>query len=422
MKKFIIYFFSFAVIIIISISIYYKFNKNLIVDYIKFKAPKSLYVLVKFINNKDINIKRNLNDYNIKFLPETQFIDLDFKKIKLNFERQETGYYAGLKGKHFSFYLDANEKYLFVADSNMNLYYSKITDVIKEKNNFKNIKSSGIIKNAFSRDIKISKNDIYISLTYKNSNKCYFYKIFKAKIINLPDLNFNEIFSSKQCNPSSYTGGRIEILNDNKQKKLLLTTYNADKDHLAQEDNSIFGKILLIDENNGEYEVFSKGHRNSIGLLFDDENNVILNTENGPRGGDEINLILRDKNYGWNVSSYGDNYKKKNLDIDTPDLKFDHEKLGFQEPIFSFVSSIGISQIIKIDDNFSNYWNNNFLIGSLNSKHLYRVKFDKSFNKILYKEKIFIGERIRDLIYLSKEKTIILAMEETGSIGIIQKK
>ena len=59
-------------------------------------------------------------------------------------------------------------------------------------------------------------------------------------------------------------------------------------------------------------------------------------------------------------------------------------------------------------------------IGSLNSKHIYRVKFDQFFNKLIFFEKIFVEERIRDLFYLKDKNQILLAMEETGSIGIIE--
>ena len=53
------------------------------------------------------------------------------------------------------------------------------------------------------------------------------------------------------------------------------------------------------------------------------------------------------------------------------------------------------------------------------SSHLYRVKFDKKFTKIIFMEEIYIGERIRDLLYLENSKKILLALEDTGSIGVL---
>ena len=87
--------------------------------------------------------------------------------------------------------------------------------------------------------------------------------------------------------------------------------------------------------------------------------------------------------------------------------------------MFSFVPSIGISEIIKLPDEFSPHFKNNFLIGSLNGKSLYRVKFDKNFNKLIFVEKIYIGNRIRDLKYNTKKNTIVMALEYNGQIALI---
>ena len=62
------------------------------------------------------------------------------------------------------------------------------------------------------------------------------------------------------------------------------------------------------------------------------------------------------------------------------------------------------------------------MIGSLNSNHIFRFKFDNDFKSTIYYEKIFIKERIRDLLYLKDNKAILLALENSGSIGILTKK
>ena len=64
----------------------------------------------------------------------------------------------------------------------------------------------------------------------------------------------------------------------------------------------------------------------------------------------------------------------------------------------------------------------NYLIGSLNYRHILRVKFDNNYNRLIFTEKIFIGERIRDLLYVPKEKIILLALEDSGSLGILSLK
>ena len=64
-------------------------------------------------------------------------------------------------------------------------------------------------------------------------------------------------------------------------------------------------------------------------------------------------------------------------------------------------------------------WKDNFMMGSLVGKSLYRLKFNNKFNKIFFIERIYLGERIRDLIF-SPELNAIFAMEDSGSIGILR--
>jgi len=96
-----------------------------------------------------------------------------------------------------------------------------------------------------------------------------------------------------------------------------------------------------------------------------------------------------------------------------------HEDNNFIEPIYSFVPSIGISEIIRLSNNFSTLFQNNFILTSLFDRSIYRIKFDNSFNKILYKEKIYINERVRDIKYSNELSIVLLALEEQGELGIL---
>ena len=72
-------------------------------------------------------------------------------------------------------------------------------------------------------------------------------------------------------------------------------------------------------------------------------------------------------------------------------------------------------------NSFSNFWQNNFLVSSLWGHSLFRIKLDKRSEKLIFYEKIYIGQRIRDIIYLKEENAILVALEEKGEIGIITK-
>ena len=271
-----------------------------------------------------------------------------------------------------------------------------------------------------SLDIFVNDQDVYVS-GIKIINECAHFQVAKGKIKNLNKIKFTKIFSSQECSTLPQAGRIQKLYGSNS----ILVSTGADilkrkdeYDPKPQDEKSIFGKILKINLDDNSYSIFSKGHRNILGLYSDEK--VILATENGPKGGDEINNIKSNYNYGWPIASYGQKYKstEQNKDLDYKD---NHASHGFEEPIYSFVPSIGISEIIKLENTFSNKWKDNYLVGSLNGNHIYRLKFDNNFNKIIYMEKIFIGERIRDLMFFKNRNLILLALESYGNLGVIKK-
>jgi hypothetical protein len=408
-KKIIKYFLLIATLTII---IFFISSKNILLKIINY-LPENFVSIIRFVYNNELNSKRINNDYNIKFIPETQYINLDFKKIPLNIfsKNNSAGYYDKLISKNLkTFNIDIWKNYIFIATNEGKIFYKDINSIDDKNINFLEIISNR--EHYKILDSLIDNDNFYISATNKVSN-CEMLSINKAKI-NLNKLEFKTIFSSNTCN-KFVQSGRIQKISNN---RILIATaadilLNENEIDLKPQDNlSYWGKILILNENNNSVQIFSKGHRNILGLYAD--NNIILSTENGPRGGDEINRIIYNKNYGWPIASYGAPYNSGSK----TNYKKNHNE--YYEPIYSFVPSIGISEIIKLDNNFAKEWEDNFLIGSLNDKHLLRVKFNDSFKKVLYLEKIFINERIRDIKYYNQKKIIFLALENTGSLGIIK--
>ena len=399
-------------IFVLTVIIFTVYSKNILIKIINY-LPENFVSIIRVIYNIELNSKRINNDYNIKFLPETQFINLDFKKIPLNIFSKENsaGYYDKLISKNLNtFNIDIWKNYIFIATYEGKIFYKDINSIDDKNINFQEIITNK--KNFKILDSLIDNDNFYISATKKVSD-CEILNIHKAKI-NLNKLEFKTVFSSNTCN-KFIQSGRIQKISNN---RILIATaadilLNENEIDLKPQDNlSYWGKILVLNENNNSVQIFSKGHRNILGLYAD--NNIILSTENGPRGGDEINRIIYNKNYGWPIASYGTPYNSGSK----TNYKKNHNE--YYEPIFTFIPSIGISEIIKLDNNFAKEWEDNFLIGSLNDKHLLRVKFNDSFKKVLYIEKIFINERIRDIKYYDKKKIIFLALENTGSLGIIK--
>ena len=162
------------------------------------------------------------------------------------------------------------------------------------------------------------------------------------------------------------------------------------------------------------------GHRNPQGLYYDKENNFLIETEHGPQGGDEINLIQVDRlnknkipNYGWAIVSAGEHYGGK---ISRNKEKYEkyplfksHSEYGFVEPLKSFVPSIGISEITKIK-------NNKYVVSSLKDKSLYFFELNEN-QEIINIKRVEVFERVRDLKF--KDDKLYFFLEDTPSIGII---
>ena len=416
MKKKIIYLIFSLIIIFSSLSLLLnKEYKMMIADYLKSYLPKPIYNSLLFVADFDRSQKRLNSNYNVVFLPKTQQLELNFKKIKLPFlKKTDQGYYKLFRT--YRYFFDADNDKIIYSTKKGEIFYSDL-DYLTKYNKIKtNLKDNITIK-----DIKLSGELIYLSVIIKDA-ECLKQTIFEGKF-NKKEIFFKKKFEIDDCKKSIESGKIVLADIDSKKYLLLATASNImvgddEKSPGPQNDNSLWGKILKIDLSNFDYEIYSKGHRNILGLTFDKENNKIISTENGPKGGDEINIIQKNKNYGWEIASYG---KKYSEGLKSFHYK-DHEELGFEEPIHVFIPSLGISQITKVNSNFDDfYWNNNFLIGTLQNKSLLRIKFDKNFDKVLFVESIYIGERIIDIKYIKKSKIVVLALENSGSLGILKK-
>lgn len=188
-----------------------------------------------------------------------------------------------------------------------------------------------------------------------------------------------------------HDGGRIQFGPDG---KIYITTGDAGKADLAQNPESVAGKILRINSdgtipNDNPWDnspVYSIGHRNPQGIDWDESGNLLA-TEHGPSGllryaHDEINLIVPGANYGW------------------PDIIGDQRREGLQSPIFhtgddtwapsgsEFYSGSAIPQ-----------WTGKYFVATLRGTHLHMLDFDGRNGVVTSHEKMFNGEfgRLRDV-------------------------
>lgn len=362
------------------------------------------------------SFKNLFNDYNVKFLPETQYLQIDFKKYEASFN----------KSLSKTFFIEVYKNDLILASKFGEFYKANLLDLKKE--NINNI-SEKIISNNLQKnnekfvinDILVMDDKIYVIKANERNlqnNDCGKLEIYYSSINNV--FNFNHFKTFDECVGLTLRAGGMQryVYNDNPGILIsTASTNNKKKDGNSQKDESIYGKIIFVDIETKEVTQISKGHRNPQGLAV--KENIILSTEHGPRGGDEINKIIYGKNYGWPISSYGLPYKNEK------NVKFykSHKDRGFEEPIYIFLSSVGISELIFLPNSFHVDWQDNVIVSSLNGRSIYRIKFsDKNYNKVIYVEKIFIGERIRDIKYSINQNLIVLALEDSGVVGLLSAK
>ena len=192
------------------------------------------------------------------------------------------------------------------------------------------------------------------------------------------------------------------------------------------EKDQLFGGIIRVNKKNGVGERIAKGFRGPSGIVVTGSKTSerIFIADHGPRGGDELNLLIENKDYGWPNVSYGIPYSDfKQIGKNYIDTNYgSHE--GFEKPIYYWSPSIGPSQIVVLKENLdslNSFARGDLILGSLKAHSIFRIKVN-SLNSVMSVEQVEIGARLRDIsienkkIFLSTDDGRIIVLKVDNSV------
>ena len=318
----------------------------------------------------------------------------------------------------------------FLPDNRM-MVTDRIGDLwIVEKDGKDKVKVSGEIPNVRSKgqggmlDVAVhpdfnTNSYIYLSYSDYSENKSHT-SLIRAKLVNNSLVNSQIIFRPEEkffTKRSLHFGSRIIF--DDKGFIFFCIGDRGDRD-LAQNLDMPNGKMYRIRDDgtipidNPFYytkgaikSIWSYGHRNPQGLALHPSTRQLWEAEHGPRGGDEVNIILRGHNYGWPVITYGKNYSGTIIS------KLTHHE-GMDQPVFHWTPSIAVCGIAFYKGSQFPEWKNNLLATSLKYERLHRVELDGM--NMVKDEIIFEAEsRVRD-VEVGPDGIIYVALEDPGRI------
>lgn len=156
-----------------------------------------------------------------------------------------------------------------------------------------------------------------------------------------------------------------------------------------------------------EHSIWSYGHRNPQGMMFHPTSGELYSHEHGPKGGDELNIVQKGKNYGWPQITYG-------IDYDGTIISNQTEKEGMMQPIHYWDPSIAPCGMTFVTSDRYPEWKNNILMGALKFQYLARVVVENG--EYVKEEKLLEGiGRVRHAAQ-SPDGFIYVAVEGPGKI------
>lgn len=225
-------------------------------------------------------------------------------------------------------------------------------------------------------DVKVSEQDptiVYYCYSRPEGNRA-------STAVDMAKLNGNALTDTKtifvannKSNASVHFGCRIEISGD----KIFVTMGDRGSRFEAQDPSIHSGAVVRLNldgsvpEGNPNLDgwqpdIYSKGHRNPQGMALNPKTGEIWLHEHGPRGGDEINVVIAGENYGWPIVSHGEEYAGGKIGKGTSSPEF-------EDPIWTWIPSIAPSGMAFYQGDMFPEFKDKLLVGSLKFRSLYVV-------------------------------------------------
>lgn len=239
-------------------------------------------------------------------------------------------------------------------------------------------------------------------------------------LVDVRDLVVTEAFEG-----NSGLNGRVVFGRDG--MAYMSTGGNTGK--VSQDPMSLRGKILRLADDGSvpkdnpfvgrpgyRPEIYTLGHRNTLGLIVHPDTGALWNHENGPNGGDEVNIISRGRNYGWPTISFGRDYPG-------PRISEHPTQEGMETPLVVWLPAIAVAGMTVYTGNKFPAWKGNLLVGSLReggipgTGHLQRVVFNAKTEEIRRESMLReLRQRIREVRQGPDELLYLLTDEDDGAL------
>jgi len=245
-------------------------------------------------------------------------------------------------------------------------------------------------------------------------------------LTNVQDIFVAESWMKGNDTADGRFGSRIAFAKDG---TLFITCGDRDRPDGGQNTTDHFGKVIRVNDDGTvprdnpfvgragfRPEIYTLGQRNQQGLAFNPVNGDLWASEQGPNGGDEINVIKPGKNYGWPIVSYGRQYAGPNQS----EIPW---KEGMELPIVFWVPSIATSGMTFYTGDKFPAWKNNVFVGAMRqgeidrTGHIERVVFNEKWEEIRREQMLLeLHQRIRDIRQGPDGLLYLLTDEDQGAL------